>query len=82
MRKLDIIDLLEDYQTEKRLLQLLIHTLTLFLLAQQVETLQSMISENHCFQNIVLKILIQVAWPISSFLLTTTVLQQEVKAIP
>jgi len=61
MRKLDIIDLLEDYQTEKRLLQLLIHTLTLFLLAQQVETLQSMISENHCFQNIVLKILIQVA---------------------
>lgn len=81
MRKQDIIDHSEVCQIEKRSSQQLILISTLFSLVQLAEMLQFMTFENHCFPNIALKILIKVVWQILSFLLITTVLLQEVKAI-
>lgn len=81
MRKQDIIDHSEVCQIEKRSSQQLILISTLFSLVQLVVMLQFTTFENLYFPNIALKILIKVVWQILSFLLITTVLLQEVKAI-
>lgn len=81
MRKQDIIDHSEVCQIEKRSSQQLILISTLFSLVQLAGMLQFMTFENLYFPNIALKILIKVVWQILSFLLITTVLLQEVKAI-